>query len=109
MSIEKILADIPESEKTPLVLLLIEIIKKQAQEIIELKEEIARLKGNPVRPKLKHSKTSKINKEALYVKKDVAFFLLFLELLFLHVSIVLVLYSIFLDVYYKQLNKFHSS
>jgi len=35
MSIEKILADIPESEKTPLVLLLIEIIKKQAQEIIE--------------------------------------------------------------------------
>ena len=63
MSIEKILADIPESEKTPLLLMLIQIIKQQAQKEAELKEEITRLKGNPVKPKLKHSKTSKIDKQ----------------------------------------------
>ena len=63
MSIDKILSEIPESEKTPLVLMLIEIIKNQAIEIAELKAEIARLKGNPAKPKLKPSTTSKIDKK----------------------------------------------
>ena len=63
MSIDKILSEIPESEKTPLVLMLIEIIKNQAKEIAELKAEIARLKGNPIKPKLKPSTTSKIDKK----------------------------------------------
>jgi hypothetical protein len=49
------LSDIPESEKTPLVLLLLEIIMRQAEEIRQLKDEVARLKGNPARPKLKPS------------------------------------------------------
>ena len=54
--------DIPESEKTPIVLLLLEIIENQRQEIQSLKDEIARLKGNPPKPKLKPSTTIEIDK-----------------------------------------------
>lgn len=62
MGAEFKLSDIPESEKTPLVLLLLEIIMRQAEEIRQLKDEVARLKGNPARPKLKPSTTIDIDK-----------------------------------------------
>lgn len=55
-SISKILSEIPEAEKTTTVLLLLEIIANQQKEIQELKDDIARLKNKPPRPKLKPSK-----------------------------------------------------
>lgn len=61
-NINKILSEIPESEKTATVVLLVEIIGVLQKEIQELKDEIARLKGNPPKPKLKPSTTSKIDK-----------------------------------------------
>jgi hypothetical protein len=39
------LPDIPASERTPLVLLLLDIIHQQQQQIAQLQDEIARLKG----------------------------------------------------------------
>jgi hypothetical protein len=56
--------DIPEEEKTPIVLLLLEIIKNQNAIIQELKDEVARLKGNPGRPNLRPSTTSQLDKMA---------------------------------------------
>jgi hypothetical protein len=54
------LPDIPESEKTPLVLTLLAIIEHQAsiidqlnEEIQLLKDEIARLKGQNPKPKIR--------------------------------------------------------
>jgi len=45
MSITDQIKNIPESEKTPRVITLLEIIQQQAEEIQHLKDEIARLKG----------------------------------------------------------------
>jgi len=56
--------EIPESEKTPIVFLLLEIIEGQNKIIGQLMDEIARLKGNPVKPQLKPSTTSKLEKAA---------------------------------------------
>ena len=50
MSITDQIKNIPESEKTPLVIILLEIIQQQAEEIQHLKDEIARLKGQ--KPKI---------------------------------------------------------
>jgi hypothetical protein len=54
-SIPKI-PDIPEEERTPLVVALLEIIQLQQEEIQALKDEIARLKGHKPKPKIKPSK-----------------------------------------------------
>ena len=66
MSITDQIKNIPESEKTPLVIMLLEIIQQQAEEIQHLKDEIARLKGQKPKPKIKPSnldkKTDKPNK-----------------------------------------------
>ena len=59
MSISKIISQIPEEEKTPLVLKLLEIIQLQAEEIQKLKDEIARLKGQKARPDIKPSNLGK--------------------------------------------------
>jgi len=48
--------DIPEEERTPLVVALLEIIHLQQEQIQTLKDEIARLKGQKPRPKIKPSK-----------------------------------------------------
>ena len=61
--IDKLLSEIPESEKTSTVLLLLEIIADLRKEVIELKDEVVRLKGNPRRPKLKPSVTIDIDKK----------------------------------------------
>jgi len=58
------LPDISEEEKTPAVLLLLEIIENQNIAIQQLKDEVARLKGNPTKPKLKPSKTIELDKAA---------------------------------------------
>ncbi len=50
------------SEKTPLVLSLLEVIQSQARDIQLLKEEIARLKNHPSKPKLLPSKISTSDK-----------------------------------------------
>jgi hypothetical protein len=49
------LPDIPEHDRTPLVLLLLDIISQQDQEIATLKDEIALLKGLKPRPKIQPS------------------------------------------------------
>lgn len=77
MSLLKIqIACIPEEEKTPVVLQLIEIIEQisvviqqQAEEIQLLKDEIARLKGQKPKPNIKPSKLESVfNKDK--EKKD---------------------------------------
>jgi len=55
MSITDQIKNIPESEKTPLVIILLEIIQQQAEEIQHLKDEIARLKSQKPKPKIKPS------------------------------------------------------
>jgi hypothetical protein len=47
---------IPDEERTPLVVALLEIIQLQQEQIQALKDEIARLKGQKPRPKIKPSK-----------------------------------------------------
>jgi Transposase IS66 family len=49
------LPDIPEHERTPLVLLLLDIIHQQQQRLAQLEDEIARLKGLKPRPDLRPS------------------------------------------------------
>ena len=48
--------DIPDQERTPLVVALLEIIERLREQAQALREEIARLKGEPSRPKIKPSK-----------------------------------------------------
>jgi len=50
---------IPEEERTPLVLALLEIIQFQHEQIQELKDEIARLKGQKPKPKIRPSALEK--------------------------------------------------
>jgi len=50
------LADIPEDELTPLVRALVEIVHRQREQIQELRDEIARLKGLNARPKIEPSR-----------------------------------------------------
>ena len=47
--------DIPEEERTPLVVALLEVIHLQQEQIQELRDEIARLKGQKPKPKIKPS------------------------------------------------------
>jgi hypothetical protein len=53
------LPKIPEEELTPLVVALLEIIRLQQQQIQELKDEIARLKGHKTKPQLRPSALGK--------------------------------------------------
>ncbi len=58
--------DIPEAERTPFVTQLLEVIRYQAEQIQVLRDEIAVLKGNKPKPKIKPSKMengSKGNKD----------------------------------------------
>ncbi len=50
---------IPEEERTPLVVALLEIIQIQQEQIQELRDEIARLKGQKPKPKIKPSALEK--------------------------------------------------
>jgi hypothetical protein len=52
---------IPEEERTPLVMALLEIIHLQREQIQELRDEIARLKGQKPKPKIKPSPLEKPN------------------------------------------------
>ena len=47
--------EIPEEERTPLVVALLEIVHLQQEQIQTLRDEIARLKGQKPRPKIKPS------------------------------------------------------
>ena len=53
------IADIPEDQRTPLVVALLEIIELQREQIQQLKDEIARLKGEKPKPDIKPSKPGK--------------------------------------------------
>ncbi len=46
---------IPEEQRTPLVCALLEIILFQQEQIQELRDEIARLKGQKPKPKIRPS------------------------------------------------------
>ena len=70
MSITKMINQIPEEEKTPLVLSLIETIRLQSETIRQLKDEIARLKGNNQKPKIKPSKLENDKKKKGKGKKS---------------------------------------
>ena len=59
MNMTRQLSSIPEEERTPLVIQLLEIIRGQAEEIQHLKDEIARLKGHSSRPHMKPSRLEK--------------------------------------------------
>jgi hypothetical protein len=50
---------IPEEERTPLAVALLEIIRFQQEEIQELRDEIARLKGHKPKPKIRPSALEK--------------------------------------------------
>src|SRR5438067_12061501 len=47
--------DIPESDRSPLVLILLDIIHQQQQQIAQLQGEILRLKGLTTRPTIQPS------------------------------------------------------
>ena len=53
------LPEIPEEERTPLVVSLLELIHLQQEQIQGLKDEIARLKGQKTKPKLRPSALGK--------------------------------------------------
>ena len=62
--------NIPEEERTPLVVGLLEVIQLQREHIQALKDEIARLKGQKPKPKIKPSKLEEdSDKDALRGKK----------------------------------------
>jgi Transposase IS66 family len=48
--------EIPGAEQTPLVLALVAVIQRQAEEILSLRDEIQRMKGTTVRPKIAPSR-----------------------------------------------------
>ncbi|TFH66835.1 MAG: transposase [Gemmatimonadales bacterium] len=48
--------DVPETERTPLVATLVEIVSLQREEIQSLRDEIARLKGQKPKPQIKPSR-----------------------------------------------------
>jgi len=58
LSMKKIsrIVDVPEEGRTPLVVTLLEIIQLQEEQIQGLRDEIARLRGEKPRPKIKASK-----------------------------------------------------
>lgn len=63
MRISQVIDSIPEVERTPHVLQLIEIILLQSEQIQALNDEIARLKGEKPKPKIKPSNLGKEKKE----------------------------------------------
>lgn len=69
MSASNLIPQIPEEEITPIIAALLEILQKQAEEIQGLKDEIARLKGQKPKPKIRPSNLDK-NTNAPDKKKD---------------------------------------
>ena len=57
------LGKIPEEHKTPLVMELLHIIRKMAEQIEQLREEVVRLKEHKGKPKIPPSRLEKDPKE----------------------------------------------
>ena len=62
-------SDTPERDKNQSVFRLLEIIKSQIRQIQELKDEIARLKNRPGRPKLRPSKIGQSKRKLSFPRK----------------------------------------
>jgi hypothetical protein len=60
--------EIPEEEKTELVVLLLEVIRQQSELIQEFKDEIARLKGHNPKPRIKPSQLEQPRKNTSKVR-----------------------------------------
>ena len=59
MNIKNLTPKIPEEEKTPYVTELLEVIQLLKEEVQDLRDEIARLKGQKPRHKIKSSSLTK--------------------------------------------------
>ena len=70
MNVNLMASTIPEDEKTPLVLQLLAVIEQQAEQIQQLKDEIARLKNHPRKPDIKPSSLEKKKKSKSKKNKD---------------------------------------
>ncbi len=64
MAYKKLFQQIPEKDRTSAVIMLMENIKLQDEQIQMLKDEIAQLKGNKPKPKIKPSKLNKPETES---------------------------------------------
>ncbi len=63
MNIKTIISKVPDEEKTPLVLQLMEILQLQSEEIQNLRDEIARLKGQKPKPNIRPSTLEENSKQ----------------------------------------------
>jgi len=68
MNLSQFNSQIPDEDKTPLVVQLLEIIQMQSEEIQHLRDEIAILKGQKPKPNIKPSKLEEENNKT---KNDV--------------------------------------
>ena len=62
MNTKKIISELPEEEISPTVIKLIDFIQQQSEELQALRDEIARLKGQKLKPKIKPSNLDKKTK-----------------------------------------------
>ena len=70
MNAKKFISELPEEEISPTIIKLIDFIQQQSEELQALRDEIARLKGQKPKPKIKASNLDKKTKQTSE-KRDV--------------------------------------